>query len=100
MIKEELQKEIGKLTQINTQLDEKDAQVRRNISGFLGSYEKDRYYNETKNIKILSWAEIYFELGKIQSGVKAIKDLSQLRNETYYWAGEIIKLKEKNPPKN
>ena len=59
------------LLQLNAKLQKKiedelasDEIKRRNISQFLGSYKTERYYNNLREVKVLSWAEIYFEIGK------------------------------------
>ena len=43
-----------------------DEIIRRNISGFLGSYEKEgSYYGSELKVKVLPWSSIYFRLGKV-----------------------------------
>lgn len=57
---------------------EEDTQIRKNISGFLGSIESD-FYSHQKTIKILSWPEIYFELGKLKNQTTILKDADDIR---------------------
>ena len=64
MKKEELQKEIGRLTQISTEFNDRDGQVRKNISGFLGSFKTD-YYDRTKEVlKIGKYDKIMLSMVK------------------------------------
>lgn len=43
-----------------------NVQARKTISSFLGSFESSpNFFGQQKETKVLTWAEIYFELGKI-----------------------------------
>lgn len=49
----------------------KDENIRKEISAMLNSYDvyQDTYYREQKTIKILSWPQIFFEIGKLTEKV-------------------------------
>jgi len=57
---------------------EDDQQIRKNISGFLGSYKKD-HYSQQQEIKVLTWPEIYFELGKLKDKTLINSDVDNIR---------------------
>lgn len=61
--------------------EEKDKSIRKDISKFLDSYESISGFSNTRDIKILSWSEIYFELGKLKSGFDEMNNIFALRNE-------------------
>src|SRR3990167_9819997 len=66
LTKEELLKKIVELEKDNKDWIGSDETVRKNISQFLEFY-KIEYYDKTKEVKILRWSEIYFELGKLKA---------------------------------
>lgn len=65
MKKIELEKRVAELEVENKEWSERDDIVRKNLSGFLGSYKKTNYYNDEPDVKILKWSGIYFSLGKL-----------------------------------
>ena len=100
MNKEQLQKKIGELEGQNKEWGANDELIRRNLSQFLGSFQND-YYSHQKEVKILRWSEIYFELGKLmlqQKRLDYVEDVENLKLETRRLNCEIeeMKLKDKN----
>ena len=63
---------------------EEDEKIRKNISQFLGSYQPNHYYNGTREIKVLSWAEIYYELGKKMAEYERLENLSNIHSQIGY----------------
>lgn len=65
MTKEELIKKNGEWEGIVKEMMGSDLDKRKNVSQFLDSYKTDTYYDHTKEVKVLTWPEIYYELGKL-----------------------------------
>lgn len=93
MKKEELQNKIGELEGANKRLAELDERMRKEVSGFLGFY-KQEYYDRSREIQVLSWAEIYFNLGKLIERTTRLEDLTLLRSQVDYLIGKDQKLNE------
>lgn len=56
---------------------------RKNISQFLGSFKLE-YYDRTKEVKVLRWPEIYFELGKLIAHSDRLENLTAIRSQIDY----------------
>lgn len=81
MKKEELLKENAQLQNKIANLTLNGREAREEISGMLGSYETESYYGgrTEKKVKVLTWPQIYFRLGKLKQRVDRLEDLSYLR---------------------
>ena len=52
-----------------------DKEIRKELSGVLGSYKITNFYgSQDKDIKMLSWIEIAFEIGKLRRDSNALKN--------------------------
>ena len=80
--KDDLIKENEILTRENSDFKNKDAYIREKISQFLGSVEiRNRFGSrEELEVKVLSWSNIYFELGKLMQKSGTFFDLTNLIN--------------------
>jgi hypothetical protein len=76
--KEELIKEIAILSENNKLAKERDEIVRRNISEFIGSFKKGQYYDNSRDVLVLQWSGIYFQLGKIMADKNRFDELKSL----------------------
>ena len=81
--KEELQKQIGGLENDLKDKIGNDEVVRKNLSQFLGSFKLE-YYDRTKEVKVLRWSEIYFELGKLIAHSDRLESLTTIRSQIDY----------------
>lgn len=77
MKKEQLEKEFYILDGKLEAMKEKERETREHISGFLGSFKTNPYDREP-SIKVLSWEEIYFKLGKIMERSQTFKQLEKM----------------------
>ena len=84
MKKEELQQNIGELKSKIEQWEANDEVCRRNVSQFLGSYKPEKYYDNTREVKVLKWAEIYFELGKLKQQEWRTAELGRITENLNY----------------
>lgn len=64
--------------------NDREEQVRKNISLFLESFEPTDGWNGKRIVKIMEWPEIYFELGKLKESEKGlrldIEDRARIKN--------------------
>lgn len=75
---------------------DKEYRMRENLSKFLGSYKKRGYgfgIEETE-VKVLSWAEIFFELGKMKGDFDQMNEVFAIRNEHKRMFKDIQDLQE------
>lgn len=56
---------------------------RKNVSQFLGSFKLE-YYDRTKEVRVLKWAEIYFELGKLIAHNDRLESLTTIHSQIDY----------------
>lgn len=79
MLKNQMEYEL-KVAQERIKLKEsEDIQMREHLSKFLDSYETPDQWRDSREVKILSWEEIYFELGKSKGYTSVLRDDSSLR---------------------
>lgn len=79
MLKAEIIKENAVIKEQVRLLRQEDENMREHISGFLGSYKKDRWSQENE-IKTLPWEEIYFEIGKLIKSQEVQEEIYKLRS--------------------
>lgn len=77
---------------------DEDEQIRTNISQFLESYKSLDRYTREQEVKVLSWAEIYFELGKLKNDFNSMNEILALRQETKRLYQDIEMLNKKVYP--
>jgi hypothetical protein len=61
------------LTDKLSNFNDREEQVRKNISLFLESFESTDGWSSRKVIRTLEWPEIYFELGKLKESEKDLR---------------------------
>ena len=74
---------------------EKDKEIRESISKMLGKYKSYPYASMSRDVEILSWPEIYFELGKLKHHVESLGDYTSILNRL-----SIIEDRLNDPIKN
>ena len=77
MLKKDLIDKIASLEAELKAFDSSDGRVRDNISMFLGSVEQDSYSQKVEVIR-LSWAQIYFRLGKLKAEKDQAENINSL----------------------
>lgn len=96
MNKEELIAENAQLQNQIANLTLGDNEIREELSAILGSYETESYYGgrREKTLKVLSWPQIYFRLGKLKERAFKFEDLSMLRNAVDNLAEQFRKMEK------
>lgn len=77
MSKDELIKENILLKERYEDLESREEGIRKHLSVFLESFKTNRYSHEDE-VKVLSWPEIYFELGKKIESSKTFQSVEEL----------------------
>lgn len=98
MLKSQLEARVAELQQENNDWKSNDIKKRKFFSKFIGKWNMDeeRFIGRAPKEE-LSWAEIYFELGKLKEKVhqKNVDDkLQELSMRVTYTQEELAKLKE------
>lgn len=98
MLKSQLEAKVAELEADNREWERADEVKRENFSRFLGKGREEERYGIIGNGRDpLTWAEIYFELGKLKETVhqKDVDDkLQELSARVTYTQEELAKLKE------
>ena len=59
-----------------------DKQIREELSQMLDSFEsKDWRYRGEIEVKVLSWSQIFFEIGKLKNQCSTLSDYRNLQNQ-------------------
>lgn len=95
MLKKQMEYEM-KVAQEGIKLKEDEMyRIREKLSQFLGSYKKGNYsFHEREEVKVLSWAEIYFELGKMKGDFDQMNEVFAMRNGQKNLFSEIEMIKQ------
>ena len=90
MKKEELIKELARVTKRLEDYQDKDETARKYMSKFLGSYEPKELYNfnESREVKALDWAEIFFKVGERFAQKIELEEMAGIKQELTYLTNE------------
>jgi prefoldin subunit 5 len=90
--KEQLIKENAILNEQVDLLHDEDERIRRYISEFLGSVENSMYSSRTE-VKVLKWAHIYFELGKLKRENNGFREIQSIKSQLDQFNTDIRELR-------